>query len=75
MSQTVAIRPPHGHRLPGRLLAIAIAAVFVIATVVTVTLFVAARDSGPGSAPAVDTPTGADSSEDRCVPTRVPTAC
>jgi hypothetical protein len=79
MSETVAIHPLHGRRLPSRVL-VTLAVAVLIATAFAVILLVAAvRDSGesrPNSVPAaVPPPAGADFSQDTCEPARVYTAC
>jgi hypothetical protein len=55
MSQTAAVPSPRDHRLPGRLIAIAVGVVLVIVTVITIALLVAAS-SGDGGAPSTTVP-------------------
>jgi hypothetical protein len=55
MSETVAVHSTRGQRLPARLVTIALAALLLIVTVVTIALFVAAS-SGSGEAPPTTVP-------------------
>lgn len=80
MSETVAIHPLHGRRLPSRVLATTLAVALLIATAFAVILLVAAvRDgeSTPNPLPAaeVQPSRGADFSQDVCEPSRVVTPC